>query len=76
MSRLPVNPREVRRKDTAVASIADGDPQHDPYAPKGWISQLIAALWRAMFDDRWVPWVRLILTAIVAVVLYKVLYSV
>jgi len=47
-----------------------GVPQHDPFPPNGPLSQLLAALWRALFAERWAPFARLILAAVVAVGLY------
>lgn len=53
-----------------MSSIADGAPVHDPSPPNGWLPQLLTALWRAVFDDRWAPWIRLMITVIVGVSLY------
>jgi hypothetical protein len=50
--------------------MTPGVPRHDPPSPNGWHSQLLAALWRALFDDRWAPFARLIVAAVVAVGLY------
>lgn len=53
-----------------MASMTPEVPPHDPSSPNGWVTQLIAAVWRALFDDRWAPFVRLIVAAVVAVALY------
>jgi hypothetical protein len=49
----------------------------DPRSPSGWLSQLLAALWRALFDDRWAPFVRLMvaLTALVGLYLVVRMYG-
>lgn len=53
-----------------MASMTPDVPPHDPRFPNGWVSQLLAALWRALFDDRWAPFVRLMVALIVLVGLY------
>lgn len=64
-SRVFRQPREARRKDTAVASMSDDSSRQESGSSNSWTSQLLAAVWRALFEERWTPWVRLILTAVV-----------
>jgi hypothetical protein len=56
-----------------MASMTPDVPQHDPRSPNGWSSQFLAVLWRTLFDDRWAPFVRLMVAAVVIVGLYLVI---
>lgn len=53
-----------------MVSMTPGSPEHDPADPNGPVSQLLAALSRAVFDDRWEPFARLVSAAVVFVGLY------
>jgi hypothetical protein len=49
-----------------VSTIAPGAPQDDPSSREGWISQLLGALTRAWFEQSWAPWLRIIVTVVIA----------
>lgn len=48
---------------------SDSSPQN-PSPRDGWITQLVGALYRALFLESWAPWTRIVLGAIVFVGLY------
>lgn len=61
----------LRGKDSHdVTTVPSDSSPQNPSPRDGWITQLVGALYRALFLESWAPWTRIVLGAIVFVGLY------